>query len=103
MPYNKITQTEYGRSELRYASDCRDEERELIAPLNLLLATRLAVPGRLICVRSGRRSGMPSRRVANGSARFTASIKAVNLASLVKAEVVISVSHSSSGIAEQCT
>ncbi len=33
MPWNEITRQEYDRSELRYASDCRDSEWELIAPI----------------------------------------------------------------------
>ena len=33
MPWTEITRPEYDRSELRYASDCRDEEWELLAPV----------------------------------------------------------------------
>jgi transposase len=33
MPWTEITRPEYYRSELRYASDCRDEEWELLAPV----------------------------------------------------------------------
>lgn len=33
MPWTEITRAENDRSDLRYASDCRDEEWELIAPI----------------------------------------------------------------------
>lgn len=33
MPWTEITRPQHDRSELRYASDCRDEEWELIAPV----------------------------------------------------------------------
>lgn len=33
MPWTEITRTYHDRSDLRYASDCRDEEWELIAPI----------------------------------------------------------------------
>jgi transposase len=33
MPWTEITRPQHNRSELRYASDCRDEEWELIAPV----------------------------------------------------------------------
>lgn len=33
MPWTKITRLDHDRSDLRYASDCRDDEWELIAPI----------------------------------------------------------------------
>ena len=33
MPWTEITRTHHDRSDLRYASDCLDEEWELIAPI----------------------------------------------------------------------
>src|SRR5210317_51866 len=33
MPWTEITRLDHDRSDLRYASDCRDEEWKLIAPI----------------------------------------------------------------------
>ena len=44
MPWTEITRSHYDRSELRYASDCRDEEWELIAPV-ITLRNKVGRPG----------------------------------------------------------
>ena len=47
MPWTEITRSHHDRSELRYASDCRDEEWESIAPI-VTLRNKVGRPGTVV-------------------------------------------------------